>query len=289
MDSDRIKAQYARHPQKSLERLAGRLAKKKWCKSDIIREDHSHASEFGETGADKEFLDRYIIANIAESYDRRARIKQRILRSIWERRNAGASFDAALPERMARFRQYEDIPFSVNRNAVGLGIPDAGTHAEWEGYLKSADPHFTGTKQEETIMSPAMSYAAGICKAAEVAGIDPRVITRNTMAKTAMEKRAFTLVELLTVAGLLGGGMYGTKKLAIDPYLKRKALANRTTGQKFVDGVKNMAGQVKNLASQHPYASTAAAVGIPLAAYGAYKALKPSQKPQPQYPDFALG
>ena len=47
---DRIQAQYARHPQESLERLAARLASKKWGKRDVAREDAANAEEFGITG-----------------------------------------------------------------------------------------------------------------------------------------------------------------------------------------------------------------------------------------------
>jgi hypothetical protein len=111
MSRDRIQAQYARHPQSSLDILAARLAKRKWSPEDVVREYDAHSREYDETKEDKEFLDRYIIARIGEKYDRKAKIKQALMRRLWEKEHNGESFDAALPYRMARFRQYENIPF----------------------------------------------------------------------------------------------------------------------------------------------------------------------------------
>lgn len=139
MDHDRIRGQYARHPQESLRRLAARLARKKWGVQDILREDEAHAEEFGATGDAKEYLDRYIIARIAETYDRRARAKQMVLRALWERRNAGKSFDEALPARMAKFRQYEDVPFGVYENELERRKFRDGTATTWDSYLKTAE------------------------------------------------------------------------------------------------------------------------------------------------------
>lgn len=144
MSRDRIQAQYARHPQSSLDMLAKRLARKKWGKRDVAREDAAHADEFGATGEDKEYLDRYIIARIAEQYDRKARCKQAILRALWEKGHSGESFDAALPSRMARFRQYEDSPFGKYDNPIEqakydewAAKSDEDMEAEWGKYLKN--------------------------------------------------------------------------------------------------------------------------------------------------------
>lgn len=144
MSRDRIQAQYARHPQESLERLAARLARRKWGRRDVAREDAAHAEEFGITGEDKEYLDRYVIARIAEQYDRRARLKQALMRALWEKGHNGESFDAALPARMARFRQYEDSPFGKYDNPVEqakydewASKSDEDMDAEWEKYLKN--------------------------------------------------------------------------------------------------------------------------------------------------------
>ena len=131
MNRDRIQAQYARHPQSSLDALAARLAKKKWSAKDVLREDASHAEEFGITGEDKEYLDRYIIARIAERYDRRARLKQKILKRLWEKEHNGESFDAALPARMARFRQYEGLPFGNYQNPL--------EQKKWEDWKNRSD------------------------------------------------------------------------------------------------------------------------------------------------------
>ena len=48
----RIQAQYARHPQASLSRLASRLASNKWGKADIAREDSAHSDEYYATNDD---------------------------------------------------------------------------------------------------------------------------------------------------------------------------------------------------------------------------------------------
>lgn len=139
MNKARIQGQYARHPQESLDRLADRLAKKKWSMDDVAREDAAHAEEFAETGEDKEFLDRYIIARIAERHDRRARVKQGLLRAAWEMRHRGESFDDALPGRMARFRQYEDVPFGIYGNEKELRkfLEGSGNNADsWKRYLE---------------------------------------------------------------------------------------------------------------------------------------------------------
>ena len=134
-----VLAQYARHPQESLDRLARRLAKKKWGKSDIVREDSAHAEEFNLTGEDKEFVDRYIIARIAEQHDKRAKAKQKVLRRAWELKHKGESFDAALPARMAMFRKYEDVPFGVYGNGMELKKylegRDSIADGEWSRYL----------------------------------------------------------------------------------------------------------------------------------------------------------
>lgn len=144
MSRGRIQAQYARHPQESLERLAARLARMKWGKRDVAREDAAHAEEFGITGEDKEYLDRYIIARIAERYDRKARLKQALMRALWEKGHNGESFDAALPARMTRFRQYEDSPFGKYDNPIEqakydewASKSDEDMDSEWEKYLKS--------------------------------------------------------------------------------------------------------------------------------------------------------
>ena len=118
MSRGRIQAQYARHPQSSLDILAARLAKRKWGPKDVVREYDAHSREYDETKEDKEFLDRYIIARIGEKYDRKAKIKQALMRRLWEKEHNGESFDAALPYRMARFRQYEDIPFPTEKKAA---------------------------------------------------------------------------------------------------------------------------------------------------------------------------
>ena len=140
MNRNRIAAQYARHPQESLDRLARRLARKKWGVRDVVREDEAHAEEFDRTDEDKEFLDRYIIARIAEQYDRKARLKQRILRSLWRGRNPG-SFDDALPQRMARFRQYEGTPWGNYPNPIEQrkwdSQPSEMPDGAWERYLNS--------------------------------------------------------------------------------------------------------------------------------------------------------
>ena len=144
MSRSRIQAQYARHPQSSLDVLASRLARKKWGKRDVVREDAAHAEEFGITGDDKEYLDRYIIARIAERHDRKARLKQAILRGLWERRHDGESFDDALPSRMARFRQYEGSPFGKYDNPVEqakynewASKSDEDVDGEWKRYLSA--------------------------------------------------------------------------------------------------------------------------------------------------------
>ena len=143
MSRDRIQAQYARHPQSSLDALARRLAKNKWGVRDVVREDAAHAEEFGVTGEDKEYLDRYIIARIAERYDRRARAKQAVLRSLWEKNHNGESFDAALPARMARFRQYEGTPFGNYSNPIEQrkydSQPASMPDGAWDSYLKTAE------------------------------------------------------------------------------------------------------------------------------------------------------
>jgi len=146
MNRDRIQAQYARHPQSSLDILAKRLAKKKWGMRDIIREDESHSDEFDSTGEDKEYLDRYIIARIAEQYDRKAKCKQAVLRALWEKEHNGESFDSALPNRMARFRQYEDSPFGNYQNPIeqkkweewNMKSDDDIGNA-WKRYVKTAE------------------------------------------------------------------------------------------------------------------------------------------------------
>lgn len=144
MSRDRIQPQYARHPQESLERLAERLARKKWEKRDVAREDAAHAEEFGITGEDKEYLDRYIIARIAERYDRKAKLKQALMRALLENGHNGESFDAAIPARMTRFRQYEGSPFGKYDNPVEqakydewASKSDKDMDVEWEKYLKS--------------------------------------------------------------------------------------------------------------------------------------------------------
>lgn len=141
MNRDRIQAQYARHPQASLDILAKRLAKNKWGVRDVVREDAAHAEEFGLTGEDKEYLDRYIIARIAEQYDRRARCKQAIMRKLWEKQHNGESFDAALPARMARFRQYEGTPFGNYSNPIEQrkydSQPATMPDGAWDSYLKT--------------------------------------------------------------------------------------------------------------------------------------------------------
>ena len=144
MSRDRIQAQYARHPQSSLDVLSKRLAKTKWGKRDVAREDAAHAEEFGITGEDKEYLDRYIIARIAEHHDRKAKCKQAIMRALWEKSHNGESFDAALPARMARFRQYEDSPFGNYSNPIEQkkweewrDKPEDVFSKDWENYLKS--------------------------------------------------------------------------------------------------------------------------------------------------------
>lgn len=118
MNRNKIQAQYARHPQDSLERLVKRLAKNKWGVQDVVREDEAHKEEFGLTGEDKEYLDRYIIARIAEQYDAKAKRKQNVLRKAWEVLHKNESFDDALPARMARFRQYEGTPFGNYSNEL---------------------------------------------------------------------------------------------------------------------------------------------------------------------------
>lgn len=141
MSRDRIQAQYARHPQSSLDALAARLARNKWGRRDVVREDDAHREEFGVTGEDKEYLDRYVIARIAEQYDRRARLKQAIMRRLWEKQHNGESFDAALPARMARFRQYEGSPFGHYDNPIEQAKYDSQppfTEEAWEKYLKTA-------------------------------------------------------------------------------------------------------------------------------------------------------
>lgn len=141
MNRDRIQAQYARHPQSSLDILARRLAKNKWSVNDVVREDAAHADEFAQTQEDKEYLDRYIIARIAEQYDRRARCKQAILRKLWEKQHNGESFDAALPARMARFRQYEGTPFGNYSNQYEQRAydvqPSEMPDGAWDKYLGS--------------------------------------------------------------------------------------------------------------------------------------------------------
>lgn len=137
MDRSRIQAQYARHPQESLARLVDRLARRKWGPEDVAREYESHSREYAATKEDKEFLDRYIIARIGERYDRGARAKQALMRRLWEKRHSGESFDAALPGRMARFRQYENIPFPISEKRAAasdieakarLHYPAEGSH-----------------------------------------------------------------------------------------------------------------------------------------------------------------
>jgi len=144
MNRDRIQAQYARHPQQSLDRLARRLAKNKWGMRDVAREDEAHAEEFGVTGEDKEYLDRYIIARIAEQYDRKAKCKQALMRALWEKGHNGESFDAALPARMARFRQYEGSPFGNYPNPLEQkkweewrDMPEGEFKVKLEKYLNS--------------------------------------------------------------------------------------------------------------------------------------------------------
>lgn len=141
MNRDRIQAQYARHPQSSLDILAKRLSKNKWGVRDVVREDAAHAEEFGITGEDKEYLDRYIIARIAEQYDRKARCKQAVMRNLWEKQHNGESFDAALPARMARFRQYEGTPFGNYSNPIEQrkydSQPTSMPDGAWDNYLKT--------------------------------------------------------------------------------------------------------------------------------------------------------
>ena len=128
MSRDRIQAQYARHPQSSLDILAARLAKRKWGPEDVVREYDAHSREYDETKEDKEFLDRYIIARIGEKYDRKARIKQALMRRLWEKEHNGESFDAALPYRMARFRQYESVPFPVSEKKAASPLSRNALH-----------------------------------------------------------------------------------------------------------------------------------------------------------------
>jgi hypothetical protein len=105
--------------------------------ADIAREDSAHSDEYAATSDDKEFLDRYIIARIAESFNKaKARAKQKVLRRLWETRHDGESFDDALPPRMARFRQYEDVPFGIYSNDIEQSKYDSGSNVPtWDHYI----------------------------------------------------------------------------------------------------------------------------------------------------------
>ena len=55
------------------------------------------------------------------------------------------------------------------------------------------------------------AYIEGFRKAAELIGVDPEALARGQVKRAGMQKRAFTLAELLIVAGLLGGGVAGIR------------------------------------------------------------------------------
>ena len=114
---------------------------------------------------------------------------------------------------------------------------------------------------------PAIAYAYGICKAAETVGISPEVVADNMIAKTAMEKRARNFAKLLGKLGLWGLAGYGGIRGGTDLYNKFKEPEVVAPPPE-----PSILEKIKGFVSEHPYATTAAAVGIPLAAYLAYKA-----------------
>ena len=111
----------------------------------------------------------------------------------------------------------------------------------------------------------ALAYAHGICKAAEAMGIDPRAITRGTIAKTAMEKRAFTAVELATVLGLTGLGMYGGYKglnaLTARNNAQQAAASAAEAGKPVVPGEYSAANKGLETAGKYTTIGGAAALG----------------------------
>ena len=104
------------------------------------------------------------------------------------------------------------------------------------------------------------AYIDGFCKTAEAYGVDPEALLKVA----SMNKKAFTLVELLTVLGLTGALGYG--------------------GYKGVTALKNSLypeeNKVTKFIKQHPYATTGGAAA--LSALAAY-ALARKGKTQNQY------
>lgn len=119
-DRGAVTAGYSRNPERSIDILSTQLAKNKWTLPDIEREYNKHDSDYRAMGEHKEILDKAIILRIKEKRLRKEgrnkeadieRKKSMALLANYRAMRVSDNPNLDLARRLARFRQYRDIPF----------------------------------------------------------------------------------------------------------------------------------------------------------------------------------